>query len=220
MKYETNLEDVTNKKTLNLFLNQPWIPFLSIADSGGNRPSIFHYLSQIQRVKTNCPDQWTLFVSFDAIWGSGQTICQLFGWIIQTQTLKDLPWPPLLLKSRQCSTFPLFTTILLGKEQNRIRKEAQENDKITDKTRRQKKLNKKGPRGLFEPPGALVVVESWCCLRCDIFTLEITDGRRGGEWLARALQSSLFFTQFPPPPPPPPTSLFFTREAFNQILCK
>jgi len=152
MKYETNLEDVTIKRTLNLLPNQPWIPFLSIADSGGNKPSIFHELSQIQRVKTNCPDQWTLFVSFDAIWGSGLTICQLFGWIIQTQTLKDLPRPPLQLKSRQCSTFPLFTTILLGKEQNRIRKEAQENNEITDKTRCQKKnWTKKGHEGCLSP---------------------------------------------------------------------
>ena len=45
-----------------------------------------------------------------------------------------------------------------------------------------KELNKKGPRGLFEPPGALVVIESWwLLLQCDIFTLEITDGQRGGE---------------------------------------
>ena len=219
MRYETNLEDVKNKKTLKLFSNQPWIPFLSIADSGGNKPSIFHDLwvkykewKPIVLINKLC---LSLLMRFEV----GQRIRQLFGWIIQTQTLKDLPRPPCNSRVDKSSTFRLFTTILLGKEQNRIRKDVQENNKITDKTRRKNKLKKKrATRAVWAPWWA---VASWImvAVACDvIYSLLKSLCVGGGDWLAGAPQSS--FSHNSPSSSSPPSSTSTSTSSFFPLFHK
>ena len=91
-----------------------------------------------------------------------QTICQLFGRIIQSQTIERPPWCNSRVESAQLFRHlqPFFSA---KGEKGGERMMKSQIKQVVDKN-----WSKKGPRGLSEPPGGLceppgelVLVESW-----------------------------------------------------------